>query len=137
MRENLHIFSIAHFKRNYRSAIKVSDFLHEKCLQIVLIDVEGQRFPIRLTFTKQKLQGYRRWFLCPECGKRCAVLRLRSRGPACNECIGYKQPSKQEAVGMRGFVRVERLRKRLGWKPGIAHGLGHKPKGMHWRRACK
>ena len=29
--------------------------------------------------------------------------------------------------------RADKLRKRLGWMPGILHGNGGKPKGMHWR----
>jgi hypothetical protein len=33
----------------------------------------------------------------------------------------------------RAGSRADRIRKRLGWEPGILNGDGGKPKGMHWR----
>ncbi|MNI85766.1 hypothetical protein D3C73_1427880 [compost metagenome] len=29
--------------------------------------------------------------------------------------------------------RADRIREKLGWKPGILNGDGVKPKGMHWK----
>ena len=33
----------------------------------------------------------------------------------------------------RATRQADKLRDRLGWIPGILHGNGPKPKGMHWR----
>lgn len=33
----------------------------------------------------------------------------------------------------RRYRRIDALRRRLGWVPGIAFGIGWKPKGMHWK----
>ena len=38
-----------------------------------------------------------------------------------------------EAGDDRATRRADKLRKRLGWEPGILNGNGLKPKGMHWR----
>ena len=33
----------------------------------------------------------------------------------------------------KAFRRADKLRARLGWVPGVAHGEGARPKGMHHR----
>ncbi|MBX7135022.1 MAG: hypothetical protein K1X67_20335 [Fimbriimonadaceae bacterium] len=39
----------------------------------------------------------------------------------------------REAPDDRAARRADRIRKRLGWQPGILNGKGDKPKGMRWR----
>ena len=41
-------------------------------------------------------------------------------------------PTQKESSGDRASTAANKLRKRLGWPAGIAHGDGGKPKGMHW-----
>jgi len=41
--------------------------------------------------------------------------------------------SQRENVFNRQTRRAEKIRAKLGWKPGILNGDGAKPKGMCWR----
>jgi hypothetical protein len=52
---------------------------------------------------------------------------------ACRPCKGLAYSSQGEAADDRAARRADRIRKRLGWAPGILNDNGFKPKGMHWR----
>ena len=78
------------------------------------------------------LGGQRHWFTCPRCSKRVAVIYAPGRYFACRQCGGLGYATQKEGVGDRAMTKADRLRKRLGWPAGIAHGDGGKPKGMHW-----
>ena len=79
------------------------------------------------------LGGQRQWFTCPRCSKRVAVLYAPSQYFVCRLCGGLGYATQKEGVGDRAMTKADRLRKRLGWPAGIAHGDGGKPKGMHWK----
>ena len=83
------------------------------------------------------LGGQRHWFTCPRCSKRVAVLYAPGRYFACRLCGGLGYATQKEGVGDRAMTKADRLRKRLGWPAGIAHGDGGKPKGMHWKTFLK
>jgi len=78
------------------------------------------------------LGGERRWFTCPQCSKRVAVLYAPGRYFACRKCYGLGYATQKEGAGDRAASRAEKLRKRLGWEAGILNGNGGRPKGMHW-----
>ena len=86
-----------------------------------------------LDTTPCALGGSRHWFVCPSCGKRVAVIYCVGRLFGCRGCKGLAYTSQSEADDDRAARRAERLRKRLGWQPGILNGPGLKPKGMHQR----
>jgi hypothetical protein len=94
---------------------------------------EVVRQPVTLTTTPCALGGRRTWFACPACGKRVAVIYGAGRLFACRQCKGLAYSSQGEADDDRAARRADRIRKRLGWEPGILNGNGWKPKGMHWR----
>ena len=79
------------------------------------------------------LGGQRHWFVCPQCGKRVAVLYAPGRYFVCRQCgcLGYA--TQKEGAGDRASTRADKLRKRMGWEAGILNGDGGKPKGMHWK----
>jgi hypothetical protein len=79
------------------------------------------------------LGGQRHWFTCPRCDKRVAVLYAPGRYFACRGCGGLAYATQKEVAGDRAASRADKLRKRLGWVPGILNGDGGKPKGMHWK----
>lgn len=49
--------------------------------------------------------------------------------------IPVSEPSERETADDRAARRADRIRKKLGWEPGILNGDGWKPKGMHWNTA--
>ena len=79
------------------------------------------------------LGGERRWFTCPRCSKRVAVLYAPGRYFACRRCGGLGYATQKEGTGDRASTRADKLRKRLSWEAGILNGDGGKPKGMHWK----
>lgn len=90
-----------------------------------------QRYSIHVTKTPCHLGGLRHWWLCPRCDKRCAILY----GGAvfiCRKCAGLHYPIQHASEFSKAVIRADKIRNRLGWIPGIAHGYGPKPKGMNW-----
>ena len=95
---------------------------------------EPMRYTVALDWTPCGFGGKRVWWRCPAvgCGRRVAVLH-GGRVFACRECNRLAYRSQREADDDRATRRADKLRKRLGWEPGILNGNGLKPKGMHWR----
>ena len=95
---------------------------------------ESLNYPVRLSWTPCTLGGQRVWWRCPAvgCGRRVAVL-FGGRVFACRQCHALAYRSQREADDDRATRRADTIRRRLGWVPGILHGNGLKPKGMHWR----
>jgi hypothetical protein len=112
----------------------------------IRVDLLGMRLSYRMKSTgevvEQRVQtqtspchlgGQRHWFTCPRCGKRVAVLYALGRYFACRTCGGLGYATQKEGSGDRAASRADKLRRRLGWAPGILNGDGGKPKGMHWK----
>ena len=93
--------------------------------------------PVQTQTSPCHLGGQRHWFTCPRCNKRVAVLYAPGRYFACRLCGGLGYATQKDGVGDRAMTKADRLRKRLGWPAGIAHGDGGKPKGMHWKTFLK
>ena len=77
------------------------------------------------------LGGQRRWFTCPGCNKKVAMLYAPGKYFVCRQCGGLAYATQKEGIGDRASRRADKLRKRLGWEAGILNGSGCKPKGMH------
>ncbi|CAM3757813.1 hypothetical protein [Polaromonas hydrogenivorans] len=95
---------------------------------------QAMKYPVRLAWTPCTYGGQRAWWLCPAvgCGRRVAVLYGGSVF-ACRHCQRLADKSQRETPNDRAYRRANDLRDRLGWVPGVIHGAGVKPKGMHWR----
>ena len=87
---------------------------------------------VALETTPCMLGGVRHWFRCPGCAMRVAVIYGVGRLFACRRCKGLAYASQAEAPDDRALRSAGRIRKRLGCVPGIEHGHGPKPAGMHW-----
>jgi hypothetical protein len=95
---------------------------------------KDESYPVYLDWTACHLGGERPWFLCPAsgCGQRVAILYGGSIF-ACRHCYQLAYPSQREAYYDRAARKADRIRKKLGWEPGILNPKGWlKPKGMHW-----
>ena len=97
-------------------------------------DWKDESYPVNLDWTACNLGGRRPWFLCPArgCGRRVALL-YDGGIFACRHCYQLAYLSQRETVGDRARRKAERIRYKLGWKPGILNGYSWKPKGMHWQ----
>lgn len=90
-------------------------------------------YPVRLSWTSCNYGGQRAWWLCPAvgCSRRVAVLYGGSVF-ACRHCQRLTYKSQKETPSSAAYRRADNLRNRLGWVAGVVHGIGCKPKGMHW-----
>jgi hypothetical protein len=97
-------------------------------------DWQARRYPVEIAWTACHYGGQRAWWLCPGkgCGRRVALLYGGLRFE-CRHCHDLAYKSQRQTSDDRAFQRVDQLRARLGWGPGIIHAPGGKPKGMHWR----
>jgi hypothetical protein len=96
-------------------------------------DWKYQAYPVWLDWTWCNYGNYRTWFLCPVkgCGRRVAILYAGAIF-ACRHCYKLTYPCQREATLDRRIRRTERIRRKLGWEPGILNPISDKPKGMHW-----
>ena len=89
--------------------------------------------------TECNFGGARPWFLCPDCGRRVAILYgrkierdgsklpIRNRTLKCRQCHDLSYSSQHEEWHQRMRRRAQKIRARIGGK------YGNKPKRMHWR----
>ena len=85
---------------------------------------------VKLIWTPCNFGGWRVWFVCPKCNKKVAIL-YSPYGLACRQCYDLKYASQSMDDFERGGRLINKLRKRLGWAGGFAHGEFGKPKRMH------
>ena len=91
---------------------------------------KSYQYSIRLSKSACHYGGYRYWWLCPKCTKRVSVLYCAGIY-ACRHCINANYGSQLQQPIDRLFSRLHKIRQRLEWQAGIAHGIGERPKGMH------
>ena len=98
-------------------------------------DWQPMDYPVRLDWTGCTLGGRRAWLLCPAlgCGRRVALVYRWLVSSRVGTATGWPMPVQRETGEDRAMRRADNIRRRLGWKPGIANPEGAKPKGMHWR----
>lgn len=56
---------------------------------------------VRIERTPHQPGGVRRWFLCPCCGRRCAVMYLVRHRSACRDCHGLAYATQHETFRSR------------------------------------
>ena len=82
--------------------------------------------------TRANFGGFRNWFVCPSCTRRCRILYGGSRF-RCRRCYRLKYESQYEPAFGRAASRVHKLRERLGVSGSLDEPFPLKPKGMHWK----
>ena len=89
---------------------------------------------IVLDFTPCRFGGRRPWFTCPgsDCGRRAAILYFHPHGLLCRKCADLSYESQYEDGLSRQLRRANKLRRRLGGRPGWANPIPEKPRYMHW-----
>lgn len=85
---------------------------------------------VRITTTPCTFGGERRWFLCPKCDRRCAVLY---RGLRCRLCIKARYRIERMSPLDRMTEKASKLRRKLGQNdPVPADPIPNKPPRMRW-----
>jgi hypothetical protein len=113
---------------DFFGAVKV--MAREKGVDVIgLLAFDGMATSVDFEVTKTGF-GYRRWWLCPECGRRCAVLYVFERRIECRHCTGLSNISANLGRAERLQYALQQLGERIGrdWTTGTIV----KPKGMHW-----
>jgi len=80
---------------------------------------------VRLQYSPCSYGGYRRWFGCPVCDGRAAIIFLGRETIGCRRCLQLRYPSQSEDWIERSKRAENSIRRKLG-----ARGAG-RPKGMH------
>lgn len=114
--QNSHTLNLKYRTQIYDNNWKVIDYL-------VKLDWENCRFG-----------GLRPYFLCPslECGKRVQHLYAGYPYFVCRHCLHLAYPVQREATHDRHARKANKLRNKLGLKPGIFNGPPiFKPNRMH------
>ena len=91
----------------------------------------GRSYHVPLERSRCPFGCARAWFRCPGCGRRCAILYLRTGYFACRRCQALVYPSQRERFSWRAFRRRDRIIERLGGNGGLIPVV--KPAGMWWR----
>ena len=75
--------------------------------------------------------GSRKWFLCPRCFKRVAVLYGAGKYFFCRHCYNLTYESCNICDLQRIFNKAYKLKKKLGGQAGLHKPIPDRPKGMH------
>lgn len=99
---------------------------------------QNMEYPVTVEWTTCHYGGQRAWFRCPAagCGQRVAVL-YSGKVFACRHCRNLGYQSQRESTADRIARKAGKIRKKLGWQPGILNANGGKPKGMRWQTFVK
>ena len=94
----------------------------------------GVRRSIRIEWIPRHLGGHQAYFLCPGsgCGRRVAVLHC-GQTIGCRLCLKLNYQCQRDSAPNNALSRAERIRKRLGWEPGVFFGHGDRPPRMYRR----
>lgn len=87
---------------------------------------------INLSETVCRYGGSRKWFICPQCGNRMAVLVLLPPSIGCRHCRDLSYASQSENASYRALRRRNKIARRLDRDEYFGEMLT-RPKGMHWR----
>ncbi len=77
--------------------------------------------------------GERKWFLCPHCGRRVAVLYGVSIRFLCRHCYDLAYSCQNEDSISRMYRKARKVRQRLNASSDLGEPVWEKPKGMHWK----
>ena len=120
----------------------------EQCPAIAVHDLVGPKLPsetrgvwvrcgqartwVDLDFTYQSnVAGWRPWFRCGHCRRRCVRLYWRGETLACRVCHGLVYMSQHERPEYRLLGKAQAIRQRLGGTANLTAPFPDRPKRMH------
>jgi len=90
-------------------------------------------YPIKLQTSVLARGGIRYWLTCPGCARRMSILYFGGKYFACRICYKLNYRSQRASFTDKHFDRLNKIRKKLGWVPGIGNSIGKKPPTMPWQ----
>lgn len=128
--------SLPEARLTYRS----SYFMDQRGRPLVIVQSEGlaivkfglREWSVLIETSPCHFGGSRRWLVCSACQTKRVALYVLGSELACRECLGLRYECQHETTRARAYRRVNAIRERLNWRPGIAHPNGPKPPKMHW-----
>ena len=96
-------------------------------------DWEPVDVDITLDYTRCNYGSSRIWMRCPHCYRRCAIVYLADKYPACRKCYDLAYYSEAESHLDRFMRKARKSQEKLGYKDGRLDKWLPKPKGMHWK----
>jgi hypothetical protein len=97
------------------------------------VDGEPVSQYVPLDQTRCHFGSIRQWFLCPFCGRRCALLYLAGRRFGCRICAQLAYESTREAAHSRRLSKAQKIRISFGGSASVVEEFPQKPKSMHWK----
>ena len=94
---------------------------------------QSQDYPIKLQTTNMARGGIRYWLTCPACLRRMTLLYFGGQYFACRICYQLNYRSQRASFADKHFNRLNKIRKKLGWQPGLVNAVGQKPATMQWK----
>ena len=85
---------------------------------------------VYLTATKCNLGGWRQWFVCPSCGRRCGKLYI-AKSFGCQKCYKILYASQSDWRNDGYLVKAQNIRRKLGGSVNMMEPFPDRPKGMH------
>lgn len=77
--------------------------------------------------------GHRKWFLCPGCLRRVAVLYGAGKYFWCRHCYRLTYSTQKKNSKERLAKKASKIRKRMGGDGNLLDPFPEKPKNMHWK----
>ena len=98
-------------------------------------DEEWESIEQRIWFDRTRCHygGSRKWFICPRCDARVAVLYGADKLFLCRHCYQLPYASQGEGYLDRMSRKLDKISDKLEADEYINDGDLWKPKGMHWR----
>jgi len=96
-------------------------------------DWEDVQQQINITWTDCNYGGQRRWFICPVCSRRVAVVYGPGKYFACRQCYNLSYESQRENKVSRMYRKASNIRERLGASPSHIEPIFSRPKWMHYK----
>lgn len=93
-----------------------------------------ENYAITIDWTPCHFGGSRAWFLCPAplCGRRVAIL-YGGAIFSCRQCLRLTYASQLNHLRDPTSSKADKIRRKLGWMPGVFNVTDGKPRGMRQR----
>ena len=93
--------------------------------------LEGTNAAVEFAWSQNRY-GARRWWSCPNCTRRVAIVYAHGRTWECRQCVGWPHRSAVLSHRQRHLYRRQCLADRCG--ATVATNRIERPTGMRWRR---